>query len=77
MQETFTQNHLLESIYNELDGCVDFKLKKELLTNTVLAEEYRELKKAVSLLNQNELSPKSSSVNAILNRSKRKEVELV
>lgn len=77
MQETSTQNQLLESIYNELDGCVDYKLKSSLLTDTVLAEEYRELKKAVSLLNQNELSPKSTTINSILQNSKRKEVELV
>jgi len=76
MKETSTHNHLLQSIYNELDTCEDYKLKNEILTNATLAEEFRELKKSVSLLNSAELSPKTSTVEAILRKSKRTEKEM-
>ena len=76
MQETFTHNHLLQSIYNELDTCDDFKLKTEITQNPILAEEFRELKKSVSILNSNELSPKTSTVEAILQKSKRTAKEM-
>ncbi len=78
MNQTYSHNDLLSLIYGETqDNCVDFKVKQEILVNDALAAEYRELKNAVSILNANELSPKSSTVNAILQKSKRTEKELV
>ena len=77
MQETYTHQHLLQSIYGELVCCDDTKLKEEILKNSSLAEEYRALKKAVSLLENNKLSPKETTVQSILARSKRKETEMV
>lgn len=77
MQETCTQNQLLLSIYGELDCCEDIQLKKELLTNAALAEEYRELRKSASLLDNHLIAPKKTSVQNILERSNRKEREMV
>jgi hypothetical protein len=77
MQETFTYQHLLESIYGEADCCGDYKLKQEIMKNPELAEEYRDLKKAKSLLESSLISPKESTVRSILEQSKRKEKELV
>jgi hypothetical protein len=77
MQETYTHQHLLQSIYGELDCCPDTKLKHEILKNSALAEEYRALKKSKSLLDSNLLSPKVSTVESILALNKRKKTELV
>ena len=76
MQKTSTQNHIIQSIYHELDECQDFKLKKEIIENPSLAEEYRTLRKSVSLLNSCEHSPKMSTIKAILRESKNKETEM-
>ena len=76
MTETFTHNHLLQSIYGELESCEDFKLKNEILKNPELAAEYRELRKSVSLLNSNTFSPKESTAKRILQKSKDEETEL-
>lgn len=77
MQETFTHTDLLKSIYKEADNCYDYKLKQEILKNSALAEEYRELKSAKSILDANLYSPNETTVLSILAKSKRKETELV
>ncbi len=75
MDQTFTHNDLLNLIYGEInDCCTEIAIKKELLQNEALAVEYRELKKSVSLLHANELSPKSSTISAILERSREKQM---
>ena len=75
MNQTFTHNDLLNLIYGEInDCCTEIAIKKELLQNESLAADYRELKKSVSLLNANELSPKPSTIAAILERSKEKQL---
>lgn len=77
MQEKFTHNHILQSLYNETGCCESIKLKEEVLKDTSLAEEYRSLKQSKSFLDQHLLAPNEKSVDAILARSKRKETELV
>ncbi len=47
------------------------------MKNPELAEEYRDLKKAKALLENSLISPKESTVQSILEQSKRKEKELV
>lgn len=71
MNQTFTQNDLLTLLYDENDSCTNIKVKKELITNAALAAEYRELKQTTSVLDNNLLSPKSNSVQSILNYSRK------
>lgn len=77
MPENSTHNQILLSIYGELECCDDVKFKNELVTNAELADEYRELKQCVSMLQQHLVSPKSSTEKNILRLSKRKEKEMV
>lgn len=76
MDQTYTQQHLLQFIYGELDYCTQVAIKKEILADPALAEEYRKMKSSVSLLNSHEMSPKPSTVNAVLKASKSRQEEL-
>lgn len=75
MKQSYTYNDLLPLIYDELnDCCTSYKIKSEILADEQLAKEYRELKSAVSLLNSNDLAPKSQTIESILHRSKQGEL---
>lgn len=73
MTENFTQEQLLTAIYDETDTCSQYKMKQSLLEDKELAAEYRLLKSTVSILENNLLEPKASSVKNILQYSKQKE----
>ena len=73
MTENFTKNQLLTAIYDETDNCTQYKMKQRLLEDKELGAEYRLLKSTVSILENNLLEPKTSTVNNILQYSKQKE----
>jgi predicted transcriptional regulator len=73
MTENFTKNELLTAIYDETDNCTQYKMKQSLLEDKELGAEYRLLKSTISILENNLLEPKASTVKNILQYSKQKE----
>lgn len=65
MDQISTQNLLLQLIYNELDESSSIKLKTQISENPTLAQEYRRIRKDVSLLDKFQMKPSESSISRI------------
>ena len=76
MTKTFTQNELLQYVYNELDHNTRALLEATLIFDQQLAEECAELLMAKASLEQIEISPSEKTVNAILNYSRNLSLQL-
>ncbi len=76
MTKTFTQNELLQYVYNELDENLRALLEAALLTDHQLAEECAELLIAKATLDAIETGPSEKTVNAILNYSRNLSLQL-
>ncbi len=71
MTKIFTQNELLQYVYNELSEKVEKQLETVLLKDQNLAEQCAELMIAKSTLEQLEKEPREKTINAILSYSKK------
>jgi hypothetical protein len=76
MTKTFTQNELLQYVYNELDENVKALLEAALIFDQQLAEQCAELLIAKASLERIEKGPSEKTVNAILNYSRNLSLQL-
>jgi len=76
MTKTFTQNELLQYVYNELDCDTKALLEANLIFDQGLAEACAELLLAKADLEEIEISPSEKTVNAILNYSRNLSLQL-
>ncbi|PIQ19651.1 MAG: hypothetical protein COW65_19550 [Cytophagales bacterium CG18_big_fil_WC_8_21_14_2_50_42_9] len=76
MTKIFTQNELLQYVYNELESNTQALLEANLIFDQQLAEECAELLLAKASLNQIEMGPGEKTVNAILNYSRNLSLQL-
>jgi DNA-binding TFAR19-related protein (PDSD5 family) len=76
MIKIFTQNELLQYVYNELDENVKSQLEAVLLHDQYLAEQCAEILIAKAQLDQLEKGPSEKTVNAILSYSKNLSLQL-
>jgi len=70
MIKTFTQNELVQYVYNELNGKAKAQLENVLLQDQHLAEQCAELLIAKANLEQFEKGPREKTISAILSYSK-------
>lgn len=70
MTKTFTRNDLIRYIYNETTENEKKDIEQELLINTKLFEEYKDLAEVSMELDRFEMSPSEKVINKILNFSK-------
>ena len=70
MTKTFTQNELLQYVYNELNDKVKAQLEAALLQDQHLAEQCAELLIAKATLEELEKGPREKTISAILSYSK-------
>lgn len=70
MIKTFTQNELVQYVYNELNEKVKMRLETALLQDHELAEQCAELLIAKASLEQFEKGPREKTISAILSYSK-------
>lgn len=71
MTKIFTQNELLQYVYNELSEKVKKQLETALLKDQHLAEQCAEMLIAKATLEQLEKGPQEKTINAILSYSKK------
>jgi len=76
MTKIFTQNELLQYVYNELESNTQALLEANLIFDRELAEECAELLMAKASLEQIEIGPSEKTVNAILNYSRNLSLQL-
>jgi len=76
MTKIFTQNELLQYVYNELNSNTKALLEANLIFDRELAEECAELLLAKASLEQIEISPSEKTVNAILKYSRNLSLQL-
>ncbi len=76
MTKTFTQNELLQYVYNELSEKVKTQLETVLLQDQHLAEQCAELLIAKATLEELEKGPSEKTVSAILSYSKNLSLQL-
>ncbi|WP_026462049.1 hypothetical protein [Adhaeribacter aquaticus] len=76
MIKIFTQNELLQYVYNELDENLKAQLEAALLRDHQLAEACAELLIAKATLEAVEKGPGKKTVNAILNYSRNLSLQL-
>jgi len=76
MTKIFTQNELLQYVYNELDNNTKALLEANLIFDRELAEECAELLLAKASLEQIEIGPSEKTVNAILEYSRNLSLQL-
>jgi len=76
MTKIFTQNELLQYVYNELESNTKALLEANLIFDRELAEECAELLMAKASLEQIEIGPSEKTVNAILNYSRNLSLQL-
>jgi len=76
MTKIFTQNELLQYVYNELESNTKALLEANLIFDRELAEECAELLIAKESLEQIETGPSEKTVNAILNYSRNLSLQL-
>ncbi|KAA5544039.1 hypothetical protein [Adhaeribacter rhizoryzae] len=70
MIKTFTQNELVQYVYNELNGKAKAQLETLLLQDQHLAEQCAELLIAKANLELFEKGPREKTISAILSYSK-------
>jgi len=70
MTKTFTRNDLIRYIYNDTTENENKDIEQELLLNTKLFEEYKDLAEVSMELDRFEMSPSEKVINKILNFSK-------
>jgi hypothetical protein len=70
MTKTFTQNELVQYVYNELNPKVKAQLEATLLQDQHLAEQCAELLIAKATLEELEKGPREKTISAILSYSK-------
>lgn len=71
MIKTFTQNELLQYVYNELNEKIKMQLEVALLRDQHLAEQCAELLIAKATLEKFEIGPREKTISAILSYSKK------
>ena len=76
MTKIFTQNELLQYVYNELNSNTKALLEANLIFDRELAEECAELLLAKASLEQIEIGPSEKTVNAILEYSRNLSLQL-
>ena len=76
MTKIFTQNELLQYVYNELESNTAALLEANLIFDRELAEECAELLIAKASLDQVEIGPSEKTVNSILNYSRNLSLQL-
>jgi hypothetical protein len=76
MTKTFTQNELLQYVYNELSEQVKTQLETALLQDQHLAEQCAELLIAKATLEELEKEPSEKTISAILSYSKKLSLQL-
>jgi len=76
MTKIFTQNELLQYVYNELNSNTKALLEANLIFDRELAEECAELLLAKASLEQIEIGPSEKTVNAILKYSRNLSLQL-
>ena len=76
MTKTFTQNELIQYVYNELDNNTKALLEATLIFDQQLAEECAELLISKAQLEKINLSPSEKTVSAILNYSRNLSLQL-
>jgi hypothetical protein len=76
MTKTFTQNELVQYVYNELDNNEKALLEATLIFDQKLAEQCAELLIAKASLERIEQGPSEKTVSSILNYSKNISLQL-
>jgi len=71
MTKIFTQNELLQYVYNELNKTAETQLEATLLQDQQLAEQCAELLIAKATLEELEKGPSEKTISAILSYSKK------
>jgi hypothetical protein len=76
MTKTFTQNELIQYVYNELDAHTKALLEATLIFDQQLAEECAELLLAKASLESIEKGPSEKCLSAIFNYSRNLSLQL-
>ena len=74
MPQTFTQNHLLSLLYQELNAAQRISALEKVSSNWQAKEHYKELKEAYHALPKVYFSPSVKSIERILTYSKRNKI---
>ena len=75
MEQSYTQENLIQFIYREDSITEHFEIENEIENNQSLKASYKEMKTAVSALPRAQFSPSKSVIENILNYSRTTSLE--